>query len=715
MFSSLANLALRSPRRVAALSVVSFIFAGVIGGPAAGMLNARSSFAAPSSQSSLQMRTIERATGEEPSPGMLALVKAPPSSPVVTSLAHAIAGVNGVARVATPPPGRGGAASGLVSRSGRESLIAVTLYSAPNPNNVVKAIEARVHGRPGVLLGGGDVAGEQISSQATKDLGFAELLAFPLLALLAWLIFRGVAALLPVAVGGISVLGAFVVLRVVNAELPLSGFALNLVIGLGLGLAVDYSLLLVWRFREELGRGETVPDAITTTLATAGRTVTFSAITVAAAMMTLTLFPQRFLQSMGIGGAAVALVAAVASLLIIPSLLVLLAARVGRVKPQPEATGRWYRVAQSVMRHPVLVALLTTGGLLVVASPTLGVRWSGIDATVLPIGQSARIVSDALTEAFPAQNLNPITIAAIAPPTAGPELNGYLQRLRAVHGVTSVRPAQYVGSNTWSLTLGAAGDPISSGAQRTVEEVRSVPAPVTVQAGGTAAQFRDQRIAIASSLPLALAVLAIVTLVILWLMTGSVVLPLKALLMNALTTAAATGILVFIFQDGRLTGPLAYSSQGGIEQTDFLVLAALVFALSTDYGVLLMTRIKEARDKGLANREAIAIGLEHTGRVVSASAILLSVAIGAFATSEVVFLKEIGVGAVVAVMVDAFIVRAALVPSLMALLGERNWWSPPPLRRLHDRIGLADGVRGQSHAAAVQADRQRAAAVTVRR
>jgi uncharacterized membrane protein YdfJ with MMPL/SSD domain len=715
MFSLLANLALRSPRRVAAVSVVFFIIAGVIGGPAAGMLNARNSFEAPSSQSSLQMRTIERATGEEPSSGVLALVKAPPSSPVVASTARAIARVSGVARVVTPPATRGGAASGLVSRSGRKSLIAVTLYSAPNANRIVKAIEARLRGRPGVLLGGGDVAGEQITSQATRDLGFAELLAFPLLALLGWLIFRGVAALLPVAVGGISVLGAFVVLRLVNAELALSSFALNLVIGLGLGLAVDYSLLLVWRFREELSRGETVPDAIMTTLVTAGRTVTFSAITVAAAMMTLTLFPQRFLQSMGIGGAAVALVAAVASLLIIPSLLVLLAARVGRVKPQPEGTGRWYRVAQAVMRRPALVALLTTVGLLVVASPTLGVRWSGIDATVLPTGQSARVVSDVLTREFPAQALNPITIAAVAPPAAGPELKGYLRRLAAVQGVTSVRPPQYVGRDTWSLTLGAAGDPISSAAQRTVEQVRSVPAPASVHVGGTAAQFRDQKIAIASSLPLALSVLAIVTLLILWLMTGSVVLPLKALLMNALTAATATGMLVFIFQDGRLTGPLAYSSQGGIEQTDFLVLAALVFALSTDYGVLLMTRIKEARDKGLANREAIAIGLEHTGRVVSASAILLSVAIGAFATSKVVFLKEIGVGALVAVMVDAFIVRSALVPSLMALLGERNWWSPAPLRRLHDRIGLAEGVPGKPATVAVEAHEQRPAAATVRK
>jgi RND superfamily putative drug exporter len=230
-----------------------------------------------------------------------------------------------------------------------------------------------------------------------------------------------------------------------------------------------------------------------------------------------------------------------------------------------------------------------------------------------------------------------------------------------------------------------------------VQDVRAIPAPAAVAVGGQAAEFHDQRTAIANSLPVALAVLGALTLLILWLMTGSVVLPVKALVMNALTTAAATGLLVFIFQDGRLTGPLAYTSQGGIEQTDFLVLAALVFALSTDYGVLLLTRIKEARDNGLSDREAVAAGLEHTGRLVTAAAILLAVAIGAFATSKVVFLKEVGLGTAAAVLIDAFIVRTALVPSLMALLGWRNWWSPAPLRRLHARLGIAESpqTRGE--------------------
>jgi RND superfamily putative drug exporter len=583
--------------------------------------------------------------------------------------------------------------SPLVSFDGRQSLVAVTLKSAPDPDTVVDGITSALHGRHDVILGGGDVAGREIGKQATTDLGTAELLAFPLLALLSIIIFRGVASLAPIAVGGISVLGAFTALRVINTQLALSSFALNLVIGLGLGLTVDYCLLLVWRFREELSADRPVPEAIATTLRTAGRTVLFSSLTVAAAMLTLTLFPQRFLVSMGIGGAAVALVAAATSLLVLPALLVLLAGRIGRIKPQPEGTGRWYKLAHAVMRRPALVAAATVALLLLVASPTLGVKWSGVDASVLPSGQSARIVSDVLAKSFPAQELNPISISAQAPPSAGSQLAAYQTRLRAVPGVTGARAAQYLGRNTWELSLGGQGDPIGAPAQRTISAISAIPAPVPVRVGGPAAAFADQQNAIANALPLALTVLALVTLAILWVMTGSIVLPIKALLMNILTAATATGLLVFIFQDGRLTGPLSYTSQGGIEQTDFLVLVAIVFALSTDYGVLLMTRIKEARDAGRDNREAIAVGLEHTGRVVSASAVLMAVAIGAFATSQIVFLKEIGIGALVAVVVDAFIVRALLVPSLMALLGEWNWWSPRPLRRLHQRLEMIDEQR----------------------
>jgi uncharacterized membrane protein YdfJ with MMPL/SSD domain len=340
------------------------------------------------------------------------------------------------------------------------------------------------------------------------------------------------------------------------------------------------------------------------------------------------------------------------------------------------------------MRRPALVAAGAAAVLLVAAAPALRAHWRGIDASVLPESRTARVVSDTLARDFGGQNFNEIAIAAEAPPSAGPSLRRYAARLRAVPGVEEARAPTYLGRGTWELVLDARADPIEAEGQETVRRVRAVRPPVSVAVGGQAAEFHDQSAAIAAALPEALALLAVVTFSILWFMTGSVVLPAKALLMNALTVAAATGLLVFVFQDGRLTGPLAYTSQGGIEQTDFLVLAAVVFALSTDYGVFLLTRIKEARDGGLTDSEAVAVGLERTGRLVTAAAILLAVAIAAFATSEVVFLKEVGLGIAAATLIDAFLVRALLVPSLMALLGARNWWSPAPLRSLHGRLAL---------------------------
>jgi uncharacterized membrane protein YdfJ with MMPL/SSD domain len=685
MYTSLARTAVARPRLIATLGLVFLVVAGVIGGPATGKLDAVNSFLAPGSPSYRAQATIERVTGAEAFPGVLALVPATPSSPEVARVAHEIAAVGGVARVNTPTVAH---PDGLVARNGREVVLAVSLTSGATAGNVVGAIGAAVP--HDVLLGGSDVAGQQVNSQASEDLGIAELIAFPLLALISLAIFRGFAALLPLAVGGMSVLGAFLVLAIVNTQLSLSSFALNLVIGVGLGLAVDYSLLLVWRFREELSHGEDVEAALITTLNTAGRSVTFSALTVAASLLTLVLFPQRFLISMGVGGAAVALVAGLATLLVLPSLLVLMARRIGKVAPEPAGTGRWYRLAHGVMKRPVLVAALTTGLLVAIASPTLSVRWSGVDATVLPHSQSARVVQEAMAAQFPAQDLDQIVIAAEAPLGAGTAVDAYQRRVIATSGVSGGPAPRYLGHDTWEIALGVQGDPISAGAQATYGRVQALPAPFRVEIDGTAAQFHDQKVAITDHLAVALITLTVITLMLLWLMTGSVVLPVKALLMNALTAATATGALVFVFQHGRLTGLLDYTSQGGIEQTDFLVLVAVAFALSTDYGVLLLSRIKEARDRGVDNREAIALGLQRSGRIVSASAVLMAVAIGAFATSHVVFLKEIGIGAVVAVLVDAFIVRCALVPSLMVLLGEWNWWSPRPLARLHRRIGIGE-------------------------
>jgi uncharacterized membrane protein YdfJ with MMPL/SSD domain len=533
----------------------------------------------------------------------------------------------------------------------------------------------------------------------TSSLAIAELIAFPLLALLSVVFFRGVAALLPVAIGGFSVLGAFAVLRAINSVLSLSPFALNLVIGLGLGLAIDYSLFCVSRFREELGRGADVPSAVRATMRTAGRTVLFSAVTVGAAMACLTLFPQRFLISMGLGGLVVALVAASSTVVFLPALLVLLGRRLGKVTPGPEGSGRWYGLARAVMRRPGLFAALTAVALLLVATPALGIRWSGIDASVLPAGKSARTVSDAIARDFPGADSTPVILAVSAPTDGGQALRTYATGLQRTAGVSHVSAPRDLGRDTWEIEVDAPGTPIMQRSQSLVDAIRAQPAPYPAAVGGATADLIDQHAATSRMLPIAIALLIGLTISVLWLMTGSVVLPVKALLMNLLTTAATAGILVVIFQDGNLTGVLGFTKPEGIEQTDFLVLVAIVFGLSTDYGVFLLTRIKEARDGGLANADAVAVGLQRTGAIVTAAAILLAVALGAFVTSQLVFLKELGVGAAVAVLIDAFAVRGLLVPALMGLLGDANWWSPRPLRQLHQRLVGTEpspGSRGSS-------------------
>jgi uncharacterized membrane protein YdfJ with MMPL/SSD domain len=683
MLGRLANLACSRPGRVAALGAVLFVVVGVIGGPAPGSFAASNAFDDPASQSTRAREQIERATGEAASAGVIALVRAPRSSTEVTGVARTLRGDPGIARVAVPPPS---GPSPVVSADGRQVLVAATLRAGASDTDVVKRLQTALAGDHAVTLGGDAVAGQQVGDQATSDLAIAELIAFPLLALLSVLVFRGVAALLPVAIGGFSVLGAFALLRVINSVLSLSPFALNLVIGLGLGLAIDYSLFCVSRFREELGRGADVPEAVRTTMQTAGRTVLFSAVTVAAAMACLTVFPQRFLVSMGLGGLVVAL-------------FMLMGGRLGKVAPRPEGSGRWYRLARAVMRRPGVVAALTAAALLLVATPALGIRWSGIDASLLPSGQSARTVSDAIARDFPRVDSSPVILAVTAPATAGPTLHAYAAALRRTGGVRLVSAPRDLGRDTWEIDVNERGTPITQESQNLVNAIRVRPKPYPVAVGGATAELIDQHAATSRTLPVAIVLLVALTITVLWLMTGSVVLPIKALLMNLLTTAATAGILVLVFQDGNLTGPLGFTKPQGIEQTDFLVLVAIVFGLSTDYGVFLLTRIKEARDRGLSNEDAVAVGLQRTGAIVTAAAILLAVALGAFVTSQLVFLKELGVGAAAAVLIDAFIVRALLVPALMLLLGNANWWSPRPLARLHKRLGVTESTphrRGHS-------------------
>ena len=389
MLAKVTHPGLHHPRRTALLALVFVLFAAVVGGSAATKLNAANAFENPGSQAAHARIQIERATGAEPSAGVIALVHGTPFSAAVSSVARTLRNDPGVAHVASYTKTHNPA---LIAKDGSSTLLAASLYARAAPDAVVARLTTDFAGRHDVQLGGADVTLVQTNLQAAKDLGFAELLAFPLLALLAFLIFRGVAALLPLGVGITSVLGSMLALRLINAALPLSSFALNVVVGLGLGLSIDYSLILVSRFREELGRGVTTTEAITTTFQTAGRTVIFSALTVAAATASLTVFPLRFLQSIGIGGAVVALSAAATSLLLLPALFVLLGSRLGKAKPVPSGYGVWYRLAHGVMRHPGSIATATITGLVLLAVPTLSTKWTGVDASVLPTTQMRVVV-----------------------------------------------------------------------------------------------------------------------------------------------------------------------------------------------------------------------------------------------------------------------------------------------------------------------------------
>jgi uncharacterized membrane protein YdfJ with MMPL/SSD domain len=540
------------------------------------------------------------------------------------------------------------------------------------------------------LLGGPVLGAAQVSDQVSKDLGRAELLALPLLALVALLVFRGaLAAMLPLLVGLLAIVCTFLVLRIATAVTPMSIFALNMVTGLGLGLAIDYSLLIVSRYREELDRSGPGVETLRRTMTTAGRTVLLSSGTVALALASLLVFPQRFLYSMGIGGVAVALLAALVSITVLPALLALCGARLQR--PPGVSAGGWYRLSRAVMRRPLPVALACAAVLVAAGLPALRVQFGGVDASVLPPGAGARQAAEALDREFPPNTATPVIVAVRAPRAAAPAVRAYAAQTGRLPGAVGAAAPRWAGDR-WVFDVSAADGPLTRRSRALVERIRHGAAPYAVQVTGESARFEDQQASISSHLPLGLGLLALSTIVVLFLATGSVVLPIKAVILNALTLSVAFGVLVLVFQDGRLEGPLSFSSPGSLESADMVLLFVLAFALATDYGVFLLTRIKEGHDAGLSDEEAVAVGLERTGRTVTAAAVLFCIAIGAFATSEIVFIKEVGVGTAVAVLVDATIVRALLVPSLMRLLGRWNWWAPGPLRRLHARPALREGA-----------------------
>jgi RND superfamily putative drug exporter len=591
----------------------------------------------------------------------------------------------------------------MVSRDGRSQY--VVAYFKPLSDSRLKedaqTLLTRFASQHDVKLGGDAVANAQANTQVGNDLAKAELFAFPFIFLLSLLFFRSlVASLLPPLLGGLAILGTFLVLRIVASFADLSVYALNLTIGLGLGLTIDYSLFMVSRYREEAVDHGFGPVALRRALETSGRTILYSSLTVAAAVASLTIFPQRFLYSMGIAAAIVTVIAAALALTVLPALLSVLGPRVNALSPKwlerradrdarPAEAGFWYRLSQFVTRQPARIAIAAAATLIALGIPFASIKFLPVNASILPTSASARQVDNALRSQFPPGRTSPVEVV-VGAPASSHEVAALASQLRHLPNVSAVAPAIPAGSHLSLLDVAPMATTYSSATKHLVQVIRTLHAPFYVGVSGQTAAFVDLEHSLGTHLPFVLLAVVLSTLAVLFLMTGSVVLPVKAVVMNALSLSAVFGILVLIFQHGNLQGLLSYQSDGALDATQPILLFVIGFGLATDYGVFLLSRIKEAYDSGIENSRAVAVGLERTGRIVTAAALLFAVAIGAFTTSKLVFIKELGLGTALAVLIDASVVRALLVPSLMELLGKWNWWAPAPLRRLHDRMGLSE-------------------------
>jgi RND superfamily putative drug exporter len=591
-----------------------------------------------------------------------------------------------------------------VTADGRTTYAAITLPGSDEQarEDAYTAIADDLVAENLTTLRGGSVpVMVAMNTQVEEDIARAESLSFPVLLVLLVVIFGSlVAAGMPLLIGGVAILGAFTVLKVLTLFTDVSIFAVNIVTMLGLGLAIDYALFVVARFREQLAAGDTVEDAVAHTMATAGRTVAFSGLTVAVALGALLLFPMNFLKSMGYGGIAAVLVAMLAAITVLPAMLGVLGAKVNRLalpwgrgrRPEPAdpSAGVWARLARGVMRRPIAVAMATVALLVALGLPFFSVTFGGVDHRALPSDNEAHVAMETLQTSFPASSAQPVQVALTGTNDAA-AVSEFVDGLAQLPGATS---ASVVAQRDDAFLAEVSYDGIATSdqARTLVDEVRAAPAPdgATVLVGGETARLGDLLSSIGDRLPWAALYLFVTMFVLLFLAFGSVVLPLKAMVMNVLSLSATMGVLVWGFQDGNLAGLLGFTSTGTLEATQPVLILAMAFGLSMDYEVFLLSRIREEWDRTGDNALAVERGLQRTGRIITSAALLFVVVVGAFATSGISFIQMIGVGLAVAVLVDATIVRALLVPATMQLLGRWNWWAPGPLARFWDRFGVRE-------------------------
>jgi RND superfamily putative drug exporter len=726
-FERLGEFVVRRARLVLALFVGGVIVAGVVGSQVFAVLGS-AGYSDPGSESARAATVLsEEFATSEPILVMAisspAGVDDPAASADAQELVAEIAATPGVAQVisywtsGTPP----------ALRSEDGSIGQVIVHSEPDASaaertEVAEAVMAATGTEQGVLTvatSGSEAVGIAVSETITGDLKLAESVAIPITMIVLMIVFGSVvSAGLPLVVAAGSILGSFLVLWLITRVTDVSIFGLNLITGLGLGLGIDYALLMVNRFREERARGLAPDRAVVRTVATAGRTVAVSGVTVAVTLAALLFFPQYFLRSFGYAGISVTLLAVLSAITALPAAIALLGARTDALRIRrgdlaPSDDGGWARVARAVMRRPVLVAVSVTAVLLSIASLALGASFSQVDDRALPADSPATAAASQLRESFPGEEGAPVQVVLGEEPASDPAaVAAHAATLSQLDGVVRVVSptevfidGQSVGPNPAAAVDAAAspagwvrldvvGDvaPRSADGVALVDSVRDVPWAGAALVGGAAAEYADSQAAIAATLPWALAWVLALTVIVLFLYTGSVVLPIKAVLLNILSLAATIGALVWVFQDdhlGWLVGD--YQSTGTLDTSMTVLIAIVAFALSMDYEVFLLSRIKEEHDAGADTETAVELGLQRSGRIITAAAVLLAIVFASFLTSGVTPIKQLGFGVAFAILLDATVVRGLLVPAFMRLAGRWNWWAPAPLAALHRRVGLSEG------------------------
>jgi RND superfamily putative drug exporter len=738
MLTRLANLGLRAPKRVLGLAGFVLVLAAIFGAPVASHLTS-GGFSDPHSESSRatdvladtfragDANLVFSVRGSGP-------VDSATTRAVGTGVAAALRKARYVSQVTSYWTAPGNQATGLRSADQRTGLVVARVAGNDSeaPTRAADIAGPLAGTRNGVTVkaGGLAIAFHEINTTTKSDLTKSEMIAIPLTVIaLIWVFGSLLAALLPLAVGISSIIGTMAILRGLSSLTNVSIFALNMTTALGLALAIDYSLFIVSRYREEIRRGAATDAAVRRTMQTAGRTVLFSALTVGLSLAAMLVFPLYFLRSFAYAGIAVVALATIAALVLLPAVLTLIGTRVDALdlragvrrllrRPvpvvpvmQPVEQGFWYRFATGVMKRAVPVGLLVTAVLVGLGLPFLKAQFGYPDERVLPPSASAHQVGDTLRDDFTANVASTINVVAPRTAAAPGAISGYaaaLSRVGHVESVTSSAgtfaggravapgdPAMRVNGATY-LQVHIDSGPDSGTAKTTLADVRRVPAPWPTLLSGQTAENADSLHALGAALPWAILLIAIATFVVLFLFTGSLVLPIKALVLNTLSLSATFGAMVWVFQEGHLHWLFPdLTITGHLEATMPPLMFCLAFGLSMDYEVFLLSRIREAwLESGRTtadNTHAVALGLGRTGRIVTAAAVLMAIVFASIASSSVSFMMLFGAGLTLAVLMDATVVRGVLVPAFMRLAGRWNWWAPKPLARLHARIGLTDG------------------------